>query len=185
MELKIDPDNIPDYVDFQKVLDSSNISQKECALLLKISERTVSRWYTGENEIPYSSWKLLLYELGLIDDQTNKIKLISDEIKNMFDSFFEIKKEFQRIIQDDPSSNPESFVMYDIENDIYIYKVVFYQNSMRAMIRGVDGKIFTKDIKTGIDFLQKMLKEQRVISYLPDAVLIACDGDVSRMERHY
>ncbi len=185
MSLEIDPDNVPDYIDFQKVLSEFNMTQKECAKILKNSERTVSRWYSGEVEVPYSSWRLLLYELGMIDSKKKIIKRIADAIKEIFDNFFEIKKEFQRINQNDPAANPESFVIYDTEKNIYVYKVVFFQNSMRAMIRGVDGKIFDHDIQSGIDFLNRMLKEHRVISYLPDALLVSSDGNADRMERHY
>ena len=185
MNIEIDTENVPDYIDFQKVLSAYNLTQKKCASILKNSERTVSRWYSGEVEIPFSSWKLLLYEIGMVDSKKKMIKRISNDIKEIFDNFFEIKKEFQRIIQDDPSANPESFVIYDSEKNIYVYKVVFFQSSMRAMIRGVEGKIFEKDIKTGLDFLNRMLKEQRVISYLPDSLLISSDEKVERMERHY
>ena len=185
MANNVDPDNIPDYIDFQKVLNDSNLTQKDCAKLLKNSERTVSRWYSGEVEVPYSSWKLLLYELGIVDPRKLMIKRISDEVKNIFDEFFEIKKEFTRISRNDPSANPESFVIFDSDRNIYVYKVVFFQNSMRAMIRGVDGKIFEKDIKSGISFINRMLKEKRVISYLPESLYIGADESVERMDRHY
>ncbi len=185
MSLEIDVENIPDYIDFQKVLAEYNLTQKECAKILKNSERTVSRWYSGEVEVPYSSWRHLLYELGLVDSKKKMIKRTSDDIKEIFDDFFEIKKEFQRITLNDPSANPESFMIYDTDRNIYVYKVVFFQNSMRAMIRGVDGKIFDRDLKSGIEFLKKMIKEQRIISYLPDAVMIYADGKAERMERHY
>ncbi len=185
MKIEIDTENIPDYIDFQKVLSEYNLTQKECARILRNSERTVSRWFSGEVEIPYCSWRLLLYELGLIDSRKKIIKQTADSIKEIFDGFFEIKKEFQRIIENDPAANSQSFVIYDTEKNIYVYKVVFFQNSMRAMIRGVDAVIFERDIKTGIDFLKKMLKEQRVLSYLPDALLISSDGSAERMNRNY
>lgn len=185
MANELDLDNIPDYIDFQKVLNDSNLTQKDCAKLLKNSERTVSRWYSGEIEVPYSSWKLLLYELGIVDTRKLMINRISDAVKNIFDEFFEIKKEFTRITQNDPSANPESFVIFDSKRNLYVYKVVFFQNSMRAMIRAVDGKIFEKDIKSGISFINRMLIEKRVISYLPESLNIGSDESVERIERQY
>ena len=185
MNLDIDTDNVPDHIDFKKVLSEFSLTQKECAKILKNSERTVSRWYSGEVEVPYSSWRLLLYELGMIDSRKKMIKRTADAIKTIFDDFFEVKKEFQRINQNDPTADPESFVIYDTEYNIYVYKVVFFRNSMRAMIRGVDGRIFEPDLNTGIDFLKNVIKKERVISYLPDALLITSDGNADRMERNY
>ena len=185
MNMDIDTDNIPDYIDFKKVLSEFNLTQKECAKILRNSERTVSRWYSGEVEVPFSSWRLLLYELGMIDSRKKMIKRTADEIKGIFDEFFEIKKEFKRINQNDPSADPESFVMYDTEKNIYVYKVVFFRNSMRAMIRGVDGRIFEPDMNSGVDFLKKVIKKERVISYLPDAILITSEGNADIMERNY
>ncbi len=185
MKFEFDAENVPDYIDFQKLLSEFNITQKECANILKNSERTVSRWFSGEVEVPYSSWRLLLYELGIIDSHKKKIRRTANAIKEIFDNFFEIKREFQRINQNDPSANPESFIIYDTERNLYVYKVVFFQNSMRAMIRAVDSKIFEPDINAGIDFLKKVIKDKRAISYLPDALIITSDGNVDTMKRNY
>jgi DNA-binding transcriptional regulator YiaG len=49
------------------VLKLHNLTCSAAANLLGVNSRTIRKWTSGEREMPYSSWRLLLIEQGIVD----------------------------------------------------------------------------------------------------------------------
>lgn len=59
----------PDPESIRWLLEEMEITQGEAAKLVGINDRSFRRYVTGERDIPYSSWVLLLMYYGLYIDR--------------------------------------------------------------------------------------------------------------------
>lgn len=58
----------PSALEIRRLLAVHHLSGACVAEILGVSDsRTVRRWTSGESTISYSTWRLLLWELGLIE----------------------------------------------------------------------------------------------------------------------
>jgi DNA-binding transcriptional regulator YiaG len=58
----------PSSNELRAALDAGGLTGATAAALLGVSGRTLRKWTSGERDIPYSAWRLLIISLGLALD---------------------------------------------------------------------------------------------------------------------
>lgn len=56
----------PSPEEISAAIEYANLSSAEAGALLGADSRTIRRWKSGDREMPYAAWRLLLIDAGLV-----------------------------------------------------------------------------------------------------------------------
>ena len=57
----------PSRETMQGVIDRAGWTQRQAAEAVGVSPQNFRKWLQGKHKIPYSAWRLLLYETGVLN----------------------------------------------------------------------------------------------------------------------
>jgi len=172
---QFDFENGPDANDFNDFLLARSINQKECAEKLHISERTVSRWISGESEVPYATWRLLGYEYGEISDHENYIKRVSNLLNTDIYNLLLHHKIVEKDNIEKKESKKANIVLYHSSMHRYIYKINWIDEE--NLVIGINGDLFTMNIENGIKKVKEVLEANLFTLLKRKSILIGNDGE--------